>query len=102
MFIGPGRCISREEDFFGAFDLLAVHPERGQRNIQVVKVSGSHVAARRRKIEAIADRFPASFSLEVWRFRGGPRRRGDRLPRGFIRERLAGAGEWVPAEWSQP
>jgi hypothetical protein len=93
-WIGPGRCLSVSVDFFGAFDLWAVGTD-GHRLIQICADSGNSPAVRRRKIEAVAPAFPPADSIELWRWRAGRARAGDRLARGWIRERFR-AGQWEP------
>jgi len=97
---GPGgkrRPISQAHDFFGAFDLIAV--KRGQQRwVQVCMDAGNdNVIVRRRKIEALAlDFWQQGVSLELWRYRAGRPQKGDRLPRGFIREFFASTAQWLP------
>lgn len=96
MWIGPGKVISRRHDFWGAFDLIAASP-REVRLIQVCADAPGSAADRRKKIEAVAPLFPQICSFELWRWRGGRVRKGDRLPRGWIKEKFEGE-EWRPLD----
>ena len=96
VWLGPGRAINKRVDLFGCFDLLAIMPA-GIRLIQVCADVGGHAAERRTKIEAFAAEFDGLnarvfYSLELWRHRGGRAKKGDRLPRGFLREKYY--GDW--------
>lgn len=63
---------SHANDFFGAFDLIAVHPSKGIRFIQVTTTG--HVGERKAKCELVIRRFPSSVFCEVWGWVGGARR----------------------------
>lgn len=66
MFIGPGKVISREEDFFGKWDILAVpkNPPLGQK-LRFIQVSVKE--ARSAKLKQVAG-FPPSphYTQEIW------------------------------------
>jgi len=95
VWVGPGKAINKRVDLFGCFDLLAIMPAE-MRLIQVCADVGGHAAERRAKIEAFAATFDPlgrrTMSLELWRHRGGRAKKGDRLPRGFLREKYY--GDW--------
>lgn len=89
----PAGMRSQHADILGAFDLAAFKPGERIRLVQVCEDGGA--AERRRKIGALAPRLPLDHvALELWRFRGGQTKKGDRLPRGFIKQRYIGAG-WI-------
>ena len=58
MFLGPGRVITREEDLFGAFDILAINksepPYTWLIQATVGTVDSDAVGQRKRKIIALA------------------------------------------------
>lgn len=97
-WIGPGRCISKKTDLLGAFDVLAVD-QTHIRFIQVCEDSGGHAAERRKKVEAIAGRFPGHVALELWRWRSEGRKKDGGHGRGWIKEWLSPAG-WREFEFS--
>lgn len=68
---------SHNNDVFGVFDLVAAHPERPLKLVQVTV--GSEVAARINKVNTVVERFPDSVEIEVWGWVGG----GKRLDRRF-------------------
>jgi len=65
---GPGRKpISTSHDFFGCFDLLAVHADRMPRLVQVTTKNG--LSARRAKLRAYGELY--GIELELWGYWGG-------------------------------
>jgi len=91
-----GRVVAVPVDWFGLYDICAVKPDR-TKWVQVVTDVGPEAAKARREILARIDEFhfkgehglhvPCPVEVELWRYRKGPSRRGDRLPRGFVVER---------------
>ena len=70
----PGRAQSN--DVWGAFDLLATQP--GRRLLLVQVTTASNVAARRRKVEAVAEWFePDHAQVEVWGWNVKPGKSGE-------------------------
>lgn len=63
---------SNSNDFFGAFDLIAVHPSKGCRFIQVT--DSHNMGARMRKVELVVRKFPPFVFCEVWGWVGGAKR----------------------------
>ncbi len=63
---------SGANDFFGSFDLIAVHPQKGCRFIQVT--DSHNMGARMSKVELVVRKFPLTVFCEVWGWVGGAKR----------------------------
>lgn len=83
-------------DFFGAFDLIALHPQYGTLLIQVT--TKAKMRERERKVAAAVDGFynPLNAVAQVWGFVGGRRPNGQR----FIVTELScnGPDAWCEAQ----
>jgi len=91
---------SHNNDVFGVFDLLATSPAE-LRCIQVTVEDG--VSTRKKKIRAVADRFPGfPVSVEVWGWVGGTRRldRSD-SPYRFTRRQYFRTWRWSGDGWEE-
>ena len=64
MFIGPGRVIQKEEDFWGAWDILAIKKERFTWTTRLIQVSTvNHLSSKKKQVEG----FPHDYgSQEIW------------------------------------
>lgn len=73
-----GRFLSHNNDVFGAFDLVAVHPDEPVLFVQVTVAD--QMSARRKKVEQVADDFPVALHclVEVWGWVGGAKRAAKR------------------------
>lgn len=63
---GKWVTITAQEDMFGAFDLMAVHPQNGIHMIQATMGGPSAISSRRNKVDGISELFPSSVFLELW------------------------------------
>lgn len=63
---------SHNNDVFSVFDLVAAHPNRPVKFVQVTVVS--EVAARINKVNTVVENFPFTVELEVWGWVGGAKR----------------------------
>lgn len=91
---------SRSNDFFNAFDLIAVRRDRNTRYIQVTDTN--NFGARQKKVELVARCFPPTDHLEVWGWVGGRKRidkryKGEKryIRRQYFRKVIWRNGGWV-------
>ncbi len=93
---GQPRVVgSHANDIFGAFDLIAV--DTGSIRFIQVTTGDGHMGHRQRKVEEIAEQFPAGqCSLEVWGWVGGAKRinRNFKHEKVFIRRQYFKVTEW--------
>ena len=63
---GRRQPISTSHDFFGGLDLIALHPERMPRLIQIT--TPTNLSAKRKKLAGFS---PFGCNVEVWIWKGG-------------------------------
>jgi hypothetical protein len=98
--IGPGILRSRRNDIFGAFDLLALHPEEAARLVQVS--TASNRAKKRAKVDQFLAAHPrlgrsphVGYEVWVWgRWKGGRDPYPGRVGYGFDVQKKNRDGVW--------
>ncbi len=90
-FIGPGKFFSSQCDFFGAADLMAIHPAKTY-TLFVQCHRGTSLNPRREKLEKVPWNFKAQ-KVQLWT--------ADEIVRGGIRTwiRESWALGWEEARW---
>lgn len=65
-FIGKGRTLSVSHDIFGCIDLHGIHPNRSKSWYIQCTISGSGIAEKKRKIEAVSWNHNIH-EVQIWR-----------------------------------
>lgn len=95
-----GQFISSgNNDIFGVFDVIAVRPA-DVRFIQVTTTT--NMGARQRKVETIADKFPANTAVEVWAWVAGHKKVDQRYKgtqKVYIRRQFFRVVRWIGGKW---
>lgn len=90
---------SGNNDIFGVFDVIAVRTT-DVRFIQVTTTT--NMGARQKKVETIANKFPADTAVEVWAWVGGHKKvdKRYRAQKVYVRRQYFRVVRWIGGKWA--